>query len=1467
MNAMTIKKSILFLSVLFFCASLITAEKKESIAILPQKEHHVCIRGKFVKTPENANLLQPHCKRLVSQDQFLKSSSGTIFYGNVIYAGSWNELGDYDIVPYGIYSFETIPNFVLTSVFEDEDYLDAKAGVFAYGKYYSFVERTLGGDFYGVRVYQLDIDTWKSQNGMQGLIDYEDYSGLPVSMTYDVKDNLVYAIVHNADASGFIWASMSEDGEFTKIDDWQDADNTMVALACDRDGVIYGIAEDGNLYTIDKSNGRPVLIGATGQQPAFLQSAAFDYRSGKIIWAATLSTQETKLFEVDVKTGIAKLVGSMPDNEQIVGLYCISPQIDPNAPSTVTDLSVSFVKDALEGTISFKVPELTYGGSALSDVVTIKVLIDDQEVFSATKNPGELCIQNHLFTAGVHKVSVIARNSIGEGESVTIDTFAGVDLPDAVTNLSLTVSPAGLATLSWGIPDKGINGGYIDTSDLKYKIERYPSDITVHDSYTQTSYVEQLPDILAGYSYKVTALYGEMEGGSAISNKVIYGTACEIPYSENFEREDALELFTIVDNNKDQSTWVWEKGLSNSYVQYKYNKTNHADDWLMMPALKLKKELMYKLSYKVKASSSYNVEKIKVTLGTSVNPSTHTKVLMDIQEIKNISFETREVVFGVKEDGNYIIGLQACSEANKLSLGLDDIEVETVGLSGIPSSISDLEILPDPNDELVATIKFTAPSVDFAGNALASLARIDIYKGSDKTDLLHSIENPFPGHAYSWKDFSPERGMNTYTVYAVNEIGESDAVSTSAFIGCYQPPYIESFDDSDVLNEYTIIDANKDDNTWSYVDGEMRYKYKGSNSGDDWLITPAVKMKPGSYVLSFKTKVQNPKYPETLKVTMGLKPTVETQTIILMESKKMENSEYETIRIKFVIGTAGKYNFGFQACSDPKMFQFFIDDIKIDYNTDKMVPYYEDFEGITEVDDAPAGWCYTRNVDAGCGFGAFPSVKARSGSFYFYSEPQQAIRDTWAFSPGVQLTAGISYNIAIYANVPGYGDKKDEFKITVGRDATAEAQTTVLIDKSGDKAEKIIRWTRQSAIFVPSESGFYYFGINHCTKAVDVNGVCFDDFSVVEVGKEKPVVKTYMTGGLWSAGLENKVYLANGIKLNFAFEDIYADTYEWNCQGGVPATSTESEYTVSFNRNGAYDVILSATKDGTTETVTHSFDVILGKAGVSDIITNIKNEEITAVPIDRNEYVSGGNSYYSAIAEKYTLSPDMKGTINEIDLKVMLYKADVANKKQEAFILICSEEDNGMPGDTLCVYRTTVEELFGSSPISGETILKITLPSPVEVFGNFFVVLDIPTFYPSGKSFYAIASTYERGYDDCTAYAFYEKNWVAMNEIFVNGNYSFALMPHFTFMESEVSINGQKDNKISIYPTVVSKHVIIESAAAAQIIVTNVSGCVLLRKVADSERCILDMNGFTSGMYFITIVMDGERCTTRIIKE
>ena len=63
---------------------------------------------------------------------------------------------------------------------------------------------------------------------------------------------------------------------------------------------------------------------------------------------------------------------------------------------------------------------------------------------------------------------------------------------------------------------------------------------------------------LANYYYVVTAFNGDIEGRSAESNRMLFGTAIEPPYFEDFEDTNAgAVMFTIIDANKDGNTWKY----------------------------------------------------------------------------------------------------------------------------------------------------------------------------------------------------------------------------------------------------------------------------------------------------------------------------------------------------------------------------------------------------------------------------------------------------------------------------------------------------------------------------------------------------------------------------------------------------------------------------------------------------------------------------------------------------------------------------------------------------------------------------------------------------------------------------------------------------------------------------------------------------------------------------------------------
>lgn len=153
-----------------------------------------------------------------------------------------------------------------------------------------------------------------------------------LDMSYDYSTNKMYAIAYNEDYSGQDLVTLDlNDGSSEKIASLSGA-SLYLTLACNLKGELFTIADDGNLYSIDKKNGEINVIGATGLMPVnFLnQDMEFDHETNTLYWVAVSeSAFNASLTEVDTQTGTADLVGRFTNNDQIVGLY-IPAEIIPS---------------------------------------------------------------------------------------------------------------------------------------------------------------------------------------------------------------------------------------------------------------------------------------------------------------------------------------------------------------------------------------------------------------------------------------------------------------------------------------------------------------------------------------------------------------------------------------------------------------------------------------------------------------------------------------------------------------------------------------------------------------------------------------------------------------------------------------------------------------------------------------------------------------------------------------------------------------------------------------------------------------------------------------------------------------------------------------------------------------------------------------------------------------------------------
>lgn len=163
----------------------------------------------------------------------------------------------------------------------------------------------------------------------------------------------------------------------------------------------------------------------------------------------------------------------------------------------------------------------------------------------------------------------------------------------------------------------------------------------------------------------------------------------------------------------------------------------------------------------------------------------------------------------------------------------------------------------------------------------------------------------------------------SYRIYAVNN-GKRSAYAESEKILCgnaFSVPYNQSVVDEQTFNEFfTVVDGNKDGNTWHWLYNLVRIDINANTypNGDDWLISPAITMEGGTrYRLTINLKTFSAGYPEDFELYVGTDVN-DLSTFKLFD--KQEGFElYETYsdyNAEFNIDADGKYYVAMRYLSD-----------------------------------------------------------------------------------------------------------------------------------------------------------------------------------------------------------------------------------------------------------------------------------------------------------------------------------------------------------------------------------------------------------------------------------------------------------------------------------------------------------------------------------------------------------------------
>lgn len=179
-----------------------------------------------------------------------------------------------------------------------------------------------------------------------------------------------------------------------------------------------------------------------------------------------------------------------------------------------------------------------------------------------------------------------------------------------------------------------------------------------------------------------------------------------------------------------------------------------------------------------------------------------------------------------------------------------------------------------------------------------------------------------------------------YIVKAVDSQGRegTPAFSNNLIVGTpLRPPYGGPFHSpADMINYYTIVDANNDRLSWSYDTSTACafYEYSEVNDADDWLISPPITYKKGeTYELKFYAWSSNADYPEALQVRAGKTRTPAGQDQLLLDLPEVPYAEVEgdahEYTTTFTASADSVYHYSFHAVSPAFSFRLYLSDIRV----------------------------------------------------------------------------------------------------------------------------------------------------------------------------------------------------------------------------------------------------------------------------------------------------------------------------------------------------------------------------------------------------------------------------------------------------------------------------------------------------------------------------------------------------------
>lgn len=546
----------------------------------------------------------------------------------------------------------------------------------ANGTYYAARTEPNG---YGARA--TNLATVNLQDGTMTNIAPMDSKLLLWDMTYDYSTGNMYGISMEGDPDpAFVGSLLNTYCQLYSMDlktyKWEliaRLDTEYRGIACTMDGQLYAVTQKGVLCKVNKLTGAVETVMETKItfEPTFPASMEFDHANEALYCTyfteavTTGSKREPSKAAMSQFDLIAKQVVNTriyPGKDKLCGLY-IPFERAASIPAKVADLTVTPGENgALTATLAWTNPGKTYGNEDLAAITKVEVLRDGSIIatLDQEQTPGKAnTYTDEQVPNGFHNYSVIVYNNEEASEPAAVLKFIGEDVPAAPTNVVLTSDGGSKATITWEAPTIGLNTGWFNPANLKYKVVRQPDNKILTIDYVGTS-IEDVVPMMNYYTYHVIATSTRGEGGEGVSNSMTVGTAFVPPYSCDFMNEAEAGLWKLT------GTWKVDNfGMGENYRGLIHGWEEKCDSWAYSPLIQFKNDKTYVLTFKARAGivGPKELERVRITAGLDRTEEAQTVAIAEIDSIGggNRDLVTYSVTFGMPTNDDYYLGFYCTS--------------------------------------------------------------------------------------------------------------------------------------------------------------------------------------------------------------------------------------------------------------------------------------------------------------------------------------------------------------------------------------------------------------------------------------------------------------------------------------------------------------------------------------------------------------------------------------------------------------------------------------------------------------------------------------------------------------------------------------------------------------------------------------------------------------------------------------